>query len=191
MKYFKNIALFCILTMMTLSCGNGYQWGSANTLSHSYNTIHTPYVDGDNDGKLTAAIVRELETSTGGLSYQQHSGELILHVKILDSYSENIGYRHKKDDNDDSLENIIQVESRLITKVEVSIEETATGKIISGPTLIDDSVDYDYDFDSNRTNLLAYSLGQMTTNENARGIVEDPLNVALARKIVSYINHIW
>jgi len=176
---------------MAMTSCSGYRWGSLGVLAGSYKTINVPYVEGDKDGKLTASIIRELDNSAGGLAYQQHASELMLRVEIKDTYNENIGFRYKKDESGDSFNDIIQVESRMLAKAEVSVEEALTGRTIVGPVVLDAHVDYDYDIDSNRSNLIDFSLGQMTTNENAADIARDPLNHALAVMIVSYINHIW
>ena len=172
--------------MMFTSCG--YRFGERGILAQ-YKSVSVPYVEGDKNGTLTAAIAKEL--SSAGKDYKQSDGALTLKIKIMDSRDENIGFRYDRDNNNVILKDVVQSEGRVSIIIEVSVEETSTGKVLVGPKLMAASSDYDYAFSNSCDNMLQFSLGQIDTADVARDAAAESANRVLARKIVDYVNYMW
>lgn len=167
----------------------GYKAGY-DGLPNEYNTITVPYVEGDWDGELTNAIIRQISTS-GAFEYRNDCANLSLLVKIIDFSDENIGFRYDRHKDGRLRDTIIPVETRLFALAEVSVVETASGKVVLGPSRLSVNVDFDHDYYSSRNEVNVFSLGQLSDFDSASDAAHTPLNKALARKIVDYIADNW
>lgn len=84
----KALSLLC--TLLLTSCG----WHVAgNYHANKNHTLAIPYAYGDSDGLLTNELVAQVQKETA-FSYVQDGGEYTLKVELLDSKSENIGFRY-------------------------------------------------------------------------------------------------
>lgn len=173
--------------------GCGYTMGQYGALK-SYGTISVPYVVGDGDGSLTAAIIHEIAT-LGCLEYRSSEGALTLAVKVINSNDVNIGFRYDRHKDGKLQHTLIPVETRLTLTVEVTAIEAASEAVLLGPVLLIASVelDHDYNADRNPTDGRAntFSLGQLTNADVAFQAAAKPLNSAIARKIAEYLIHSW
>ncbi len=75
-------------------------------------TLSIPYVVGDIDGDLTAAIVQEV-ISSPSFEHRTDQGQLLLIVKLIDTSDDNIGFRYEEIRNKEYKRSIIPVETRL------------------------------------------------------------------------------
>ncbi|MEM1283360.1 MAG: hypothetical protein AAGG81_07385 [Chlamydiota bacterium] len=178
------LSFFCILFT-----GCGYRLGQGS-IPDTYDTISVPYVCGDIDGALTSAIIKEIEANSG-LSYTNHCGSLILSINLLDLRDQNIGFRYDRDKRDRVTDCIVPTETRITAIVEVKVIEACSGKIVMGPVILSSNKDFDHDYYSSRNGVNIFSLGQLNDIDAARDAVKTPLNRALARKIVEYVNESW
>lgn len=177
------ISFLCILT----SCG--YHYGQSGVLP-SYQTIAIPYVQGDPDGALTASLIKEVSQS-GAFEYRYEGGALLLDVAIIDTDDENVGFRYDLKKNGKLKKRLIPDETRTTMLAEVSVKETASGKVLLGPVRLSADVTFDHDFYSSRNGINVFSLGQLSDIDEARDAAQCPLHQALARKIVDYITNDW
>lgn len=189
-RYFYSV-LTCILALLCacslFSCG--YQWGDGG-LSSSYRTISVPYVEGDWNGDLTAAIVQQI-SQTGTLKYRVNDGDLILIVSVVDERDQDIGFRYDRKKDGKFRSRIIPDETRIFITAEMKVMEAISGTIILGPVRITADVDFDHDYYSTRGGVNIFSLGQLTDEDEAREAAHVPLNRRLAKKIVDYVNDYW
>lgn len=183
----RGVAFFIALFALS-ACG--YYWGQGGEIISKYETISIPYVDGDLDGWLTAAIIKEA-TIKAGLDYRRDNGDLILRVKLVDLSDENIGFRYDRKKKGNLTHSIIPTETRVIAVVEVLLIEAASDCVLLGPALISASVDFDHDYYSSRNGVNVFSLGQLTDIDEAKDAVRRPLNYALAQKIIDFIIDSW
>lgn len=183
-----NLLISFLFAICCTSCG--YQWGSGNELTAQYATISVPYVDGDPNGSLTAAIIEEIARS-GAFEYRANGGALELVVKIVDEREENIGFRYDRKRSGKLTNEIIPVETRLIVTVEVSVVQNVSQRVVMGPVLLSASVDYDHDYYFSRNGVNIFSLGQLIDVDEATDAAQVPLNRVLAQKIVDYITQAW
>lgn len=176
------------------SCG--YHLGQGE-LTERYRTISVPYVDGDEYGYMTAALVKEISRS-GGFIYQNSGADLTLCVVVTDYSFDNIGYRYDRKKNGKIQRDIIPVETRATILAEFSLIEAASGCVVLGPVEMKSSLDFDHDHynagqiapsDGQAINI--FSLGQLTDYDTAVDSVYKPLYLNLAAKIVDYINNAW
>jgi hypothetical protein len=179
---------FLILSLLLAGCC-GYQLEESLSLS-DLPTISIPYVECDQDGELTAAIVKELATS-GVYRYQPCGGEWILQVSIVSDYDENIGFRYDRSRKGKLKREIIPVETRRFIMVDVSLVSAATGCAVRGPIRLQASVDFDHDDYTIRRGINTFSLGQLTDIDSAHDVAITPLNKKLAEKIVDYVIYGW
>lgn len=186
-SFLTHCVLNIILAMCISSCG--YQWGHGGSIS-ACRTISIPYVGGDWDGNLTSALVKQLSQSSP-LIYLPSGGDLILQVKIVDSSSDNIGFRYDHNKDGHAKKSVIPDETRWTMWVEVQMIEAATGEIVLGPARLYADVEFDHDYYSMRNDINVKSLGQLTDVDDAYDAAEKPLNRRLAQKIVDYINDNW
>lgn len=174
---------FCVVT----SCG--YRFGQG-VVPSSYQTISVPYVCGDQDGSLTAAIINDFEKS-GGLRFRSSGAQLVTKIKLIDLCDENIGFRYDHDKKGRRTKSVVPTETRIRAVVELCVIDVCSQKVILGPVILSSSVDYDHDYYSSRDGINTFSLGQLSDIDEAREAVKTPLYRALARKIVEYINESW
>lgn len=185
MRWLLPVLLLCI----SLS-GCGYRFGECSgTLPCRYSTISVPYVEGDQNGSLTAAIVKEIARS-GAFTYQCN-GALILKVVVLDVYEDNIGFRYDRRKRGTLTKDTIPTETRLTIVVDVSVVEAASCCTILGPVHLAASIDYDHDYYSSRDGINIFSLGQLSDLDEAYDAAQTPLNRVIAQKIVDYISQSW
>lgn len=174
------LALVCLCT----SCA-GYRWGHGDMISQ-FQTISVPYVEGDYDGDLTAAIIQQVSQS-GLLTYRDSGADLILQVDIIDYSDENIGFRYDRKKSGKLSSRIIPDETRAWVSAEVSVLAAGCEEPVLGPVLLSAYVEFDHDYYDSRNGINVFSLGQLTDIDAARDTAQRPLNRCLAQKIVDYI----
>ncbi|CCB87180.1 putative uncharacterized protein [Parachlamydia acanthamoebae UV-7] len=184
----KSLKLFCWVFLLILMTGCGYRIAAGPC--SSMKTISVPYVQGDKDGALTSAIVRELCNSDCYL-YVTNQGDLSLIVKIVDLRDENIGFRYYRKQRGKLTNSVIPTETRLWAKVEIALLDNDTGNYILGPALIETNADFDHDYYLNLHGINIFSLGQLSDVDSARDAVWEPLNKAISQKIVDYVSNSW
>lgn len=185
--FLRLFSIVCTISLLMSSCG--YEQGHGPLLE-KYSSISVPYIEGDTEGRLTAELIRQL-SSSGAFTYKNDEGELVLKVKMLDTYDQNIGYQFARDENNQLLDSIVPTEGRMGSLVEVSVEESGSGKVLLGPKRISAEVDFDFDPDLAQNNITAFSLGQFNAVDSARDVAVRPLGKALADNIVNYVNNSW
>lgn len=179
--------LCLFVSLLVASCG--YRTGY-DGLPLEYRTIEVPFVQGDWDGELTNAIIRQI-SQTGAFEYRNHGANLTLLVQIIDFSDENIGFRYDRHKDGRLRDTIIPTETRLSALAEVSVVDSSSGTTILGPTRLSAYVDFDHDYYSSRNEVNVFSLGQLSDFDAANDAANTPLNNALARKIVDYISDNW
>lgn len=187
MRRFFLPTLLIFIGISQTSCNYHFGYGD---LSERYSTISIPYVEDDDDGQLTKEIIHAMSTS-GAFKYTPYQGELTLKIKLLDWYDENIGFHYDRKKSGKLKNGLIPTETRLYAVVEVLLIETATDKILRGPTLIKTSVDFDHDYYSNRNEINVFSLGQLNDIDEAQEAASRPLYRRIAIKISDYIINSW
>lgn len=186
---FSLLRFVMLLALMSMTAACGYRWGQGSAISE-YRTISIPYVEGDWDGDLTAAVIKCMEQS-GTLRYCDSGGALLLRIRLVDEYDENIGFRYDRSKKGHFKRRIVPVETRVTNVAEVSVVEVASGKLLMGPVRIFADIEFDHDYYSSPNGINEFSLGQLTDVEEASDAAQHPLNEVLARKIVDYVNVNW
>lgn len=183
---FSTMALALVALLLT-ACGYhmGYQG-----LSQQYSTLSLPYVEGDNDGSLTAAIAHQVAIS-GSFQYRVDGGEVILIVKTDKLGEKNIGFRYDRDNKGHVTHSIIPSETRLSLTAEISLVEASSGRVLLAPVKLTASVDCDHEYNYSRFGVNVFSLGQLTDADAAFEAARSPLHRRLAQKIVDYISNSW
>ncbi|MGK5595238.1 MAG: hypothetical protein ACSNEK_07775 [Parachlamydiaceae bacterium] len=176
------------LASCVLFVGCAYQFGLGNSLLQG-KTVSIPYIEGDLDGFLTEAVIGEVSKCLNA-SYTSGCGEVVLKIKIIDDYEENIGFRYDRKRNGSLRKTIVPIEARatLVAKVEIL---DSMGKCLMSPVFIKASLDYDHDYYSSRDRINIFSLGQLSDIDSAQDAARRPLNHVLARKIADFLNNAW
>ena len=185
----KNSKLFLFVLGLFFFSSCGYRFGQGQ-LDQTYRSISIPYVIGDQDGILTATLIKQFSDSSF-LQYANCQADLCLVVKILDIYDENIGFRFDRKREGRLARSIIPTETRLTIEVELTLSESSSGKILRGPIKLQSCIEFDHDYYSSRDAVNAFSLGQLTDYDEAYDAAQKPLNDAIAKKIVDYVCQSW
>jgi len=179
------VRLLVFFAFLPLLFGCGYRLGQGDSLL-SGRSISIPYVQGDYDGNLTAAVIKEL-TSSSDVRYQNELADLLLKIEVVDYDEENIGFRYDRTRHDRIKKYIIPVETRASLAARVELWEPCSGNLMLGPVIIKASIDFDHDYYSSRHGVNIFSLGQLTDIDTAEDTVRKPLNDLLAEKIADYL----
>ncbi len=181
---------FVLWGIMLTCTGCHYRFGQGDIPAH-YKTITIPYANGDEDGRLTNALVRKMSTS-GNLEYCPNNGELILSVTILKLRDRNIGFRYDRSRRkEELLKTTIPTETRRTIFTEVAVIEACSDRVIVGPVRISSNVDFDHDYYSSPNAINIFSLGQLGNIDAAYDASLNPLYDRLAEKIADYVNNSW
>ena len=172
-----------------LLCGCGYHLGEGSLLSQ-YDTVCVPYIEGDHDGRLTEALVKNLEIS-GAIKYCHKDADVILKIKLLDFREENIGFRYDCNKEGTLTDNVIPSETRLTVLAEVTAIDSCSSCEIFGPDLLSASIDYDHDYYSNHGGVNVFSLGQLNDIDLAQQVAYRPLVRELAKRITDHVINSW
>lgn len=177
-------AALCALCLALLVSSCGYRFGRGE-LSESYRTICIPYVEGDDQGIFTTALIRAF-SQRGGLVYQSGRADLILEVCLFEPIDENIGFIYAPDSNI-----VVSNEARLTLTAKISLIEAATGCPLIPSFEVTQSLDFDFEPDLGNVNFHDFSLGQLEMHNLAEDAAFPPLFRILAEKIVDYVNYSW
>lgn len=183
-----RIAALALAFLLT-ACGYRFEEES-DPLIPRHTTLTVPYVVGDWDGSLTAAIVEQIGR-TGCYSYCRSGGALTLQVELGDFVDDHIGFRYDRDKHGHLRNSIIPTETRFTAKAQVTLIDTASGKALLGPVCLTASVHFDHDYESPLNSVNIFSLGQLSDYDDAYDAAYRPLNRALAQKIVDFICDSW
>lgn len=149
-------------------------------------TISIPYIQGDLDGQLTAALIREVSTS-GAYTYRLDGAEWILKARIIDDTYENIGFRYDRSRKGRLKHWVIPVEMREGILIEVELLSACPMQVVQGPCNLYASIEYDHDYYTIRDGVNVFSLGQLTDIDSAEDAAKKPLYQKLAEKVVSWL----
>jgi len=176
-----------LLALLTTGCGYHLGYGGVTS---SYRTISIPYVEGDEQGRLTSALIRTV-TQTGNLRFVTCRGDLELCVCLEAPEDDNIGFIYAPESNGSLSNIVVSNEARLSIDAKVSVIERRTGQRVLGPVTIPTDVTFDFESDLSNVNFHAFSLGQLEMFNLAKDAAFVPLYDRLAQKIVDYVNHCW
>jgi hypothetical protein len=187
---------FVLLFSLLSACG--YRWEDSAPRS-----LSIPFVTGDEDGTLTAELIRAFASSTHA-DVVASKGRYRLEVTLSEQPGEIIGFRiDEQVNNGKQKKNIVADEGRRSILAAVCLHDTETDETVLGPCQVGAFTDYDYvDGDSYQDltfvdsagvtqTILAYSLGQLESSESAREAGAKPLYRKLSRKIVDLISAYW
>ncbi len=183
------IRRFLAIALIFTLPGCGYRMGYGE-IPASYHSIAVPFVENDATGAFTAELVHALSAS-GAFVYNPCRPDLILKVKILEYYDENIGFRYDRNKQGNIEKTLVPSETRRFVKVEVALFDKSRGCLVLGPDILRANVEFDHEFNSSRDAVNVFSLGQVTDVDGAIDAAAKPLNAAMAKKIVDYIVNAW
>lgn len=182
------VALLALL--LTSSCG----WHVANNhVANNYDqankrTLGIPYAYGDSDGLLTAELIAQVE-KTSDFAYARDGGEYTLRVSILDTKSENIGFRYDPNKLENGKKKLIPDEVRRRLLAKVVLIHTASNKEMLGPAYILGSCEFDHRYYNLSHDINRFSLGQLTDIDTTYDVVNAPLQRDLARQIAFWLEN--
>lgn len=170
---------FLVLTLC-VSCGYHFSNRGSNNCS-----ICVPYVEGDDSGMLTNALIRSL-SSRSALAYSTYDSDFILKVCLQPPEDTNIGFEYAPKAHDI----IVSNEARVTLKATIRLIDRRTGSCVLGPCDISSSLDYDFEPDLGNVNFHAFSLGQLEMHGLALDAATTSLYSILAEQIADNIAYI-
>jgi hypothetical protein len=185
--------LFFVPLLLFFGCGYHFE-GSER--SEGVVSISIPYIKGDGEGQLNAALAKALGAS-GLFDYVQNGGDWILQAAIIADGDDRIGFRYDRNPTTGKRrDNIVGTENRRSLSVQVILVDARTQETVLGPQIISATADYDY-VDSNSIRdltfvttqgvpekVLDFSLGQLDSVEGAHDDTSAVAYRLLAQKIV-------
>ncbi|MBF8263734.1 MAG: hypothetical protein HW387_1399 [Parachlamydiales bacterium] len=178
--------------------GCGYRWSAEDACR----SISVPYVSGDQDGALTAEIIRRL-CSSPHIRVSSDAPDRLA-IAIVQEGADSIGYRRDPQKVKGKIrKNLVANEERKTMTVEVSLFRGCAEEPVFGPQRLSAYIDYDYiDGDSiqdlefqnssgQTVVVLPFSLGQLEPQEAAQEASNRPLYEKLSQKIVDVVNSQW
>ncbi len=179
------------LSLILLFTSCGYQILSLDTVDGENRIISVPYIEGDTDGALTAAVIKQLVKS-GRFCYREEGAakegaEFELLVKIVNVVEDEIGFRYDRKKRGQLRKEIIPTEMRATLIVEVTLCDKCKGLNLVGPVQLSCNVEFDHDYYFSRNRVNVFSLGQLTNIDAATDAMYVPLYEAMAVKIVDYL----
>jgi len=190
MKHFLKV--FSLLLILT---GCGYHWDDPDQLSLTFQTVSIPYIAGDEEGKMTDALVKALGQSSH-FSYSSE-GELTLQASIASDNYSNIGWQYDREPvSGQRINRLVPNEGRREITLRFSLVSEKTGKVLYGPFTVTANTDFDFvDSDSlldtsflsqagNQQSVLFFSLGQLDSKDGASESSSTPLFSKLAHQVV-------
>ena len=187
--------LFLTLLFLT-GCGYHFNDDDESTIAAGdVRNVSVPYIRGDSDGLLTAALIQAL-SSSGKFNCVQHDPDLVIDVAIVANNSEKIDYRYEHNHLKGKLvHRLVPVGTRRTIVTHVTLINGHTNEILKEPVAVKADAEYDYvDYNSIRDLLtitptgpqrtIGFSLGQLDAIEGAQDDVSTPLYRRLAEKIV-------
>ena len=183
-----------IIPLLFTSCG--YQV----LTSQSNPPLLVPFVEGDNDGRLTNAIICAIQES-GLYNYSLNDkAKYRLNIRLETSSVETLGYQYRTRNNDQDIENrLIENEGRRNVCVSLTLIDQEDGKTLWGPEKISAFSDFDYvdpdsfkdlafiDQNNQLETVLNFSLGQLDSQEGATSSSISPAYQKLAQKITDVL----
>ena len=193
-----KISIFFIFFFCT-SCGYHMNDESVCCIQKQ---ISIPYIEGDSNGKLTDALIKQLCLSNY-FTYSQERGDLILEGKITRETKEYLGYQFDRQPiSGKRVNRLVPDEERREITILFSLVEPYSQKVIFGPIEVTACSDYDF-FNSDslqdtsfinqshhRESVLFFSLGQLDSLQGASQVALDPLYRKLAHKVVEILENL-
>ena len=156
-----------------------------------------PVIKKDPDGILRNYLAREMATS-GSIYYRDSGARYALKVKIDKDDNSKISFMWDRDPvTNENLKVYYPSEGMREVVAKVELVEIGTGKAVMEPFFISATADYDFvnptvresvqfrDALGGEESILQYSLGQLDSEEGAKGASYNPVYKRLAKKIVS------
>lgn len=189
----------CVFTVFMMMHSCGYRL-SQDTSLRQHSTMSLPYVKGDLDGRLTAAIIKKMNSSSKW-SYVPGPADLVLDVEMIRNDREYIGYQYDRvKSTAELIDRLIPNEGRRTILVRIKVLDAQKQHILYGPYEVEASADYDFvNFDTYKDlafvnqegvaqSVLTFSLGQLDAQEGGADAVLSAAYQALAEKIVDGLN---
>ena len=192
-----RLTLGC-LSLLLFMTACGYHWTSADELR----TMTVPFVVGDEDGLLTAELVRSLSTASQVRIVPD--GRYRLEVSIVHDQVDPLGFRRDPQEVRGKVrKDLVQNEARKTIDANVTLIDSENLRPVIGPLKVSAYVDFDYvdgdclqdlQFKNARGEkiiVLPFSLGQLESQESALEAAQRPLYRSLSQKIVDVISAQW
>ena len=184
--------LGCLLTIVAVCTSCGYHFSNVDRPARR--ALPVPYIKGDLDGRLTSHVIEALTTSSRW-RYTQGEAEYILEAEILKNFNDYIGYQYDHLESGALIDRLVPNEGRKTILVKIGILKSATQEVVYGPYEIGGSSDYDFVNSDTYTDMsfidskgvphsvLAFSLGQLDAEQDARRVTLQGAYKEIAQKI--------
>ena len=153
----------------------------SNQFGDEVAVMTVPLIRGDEDGYLRIGLAREI-SQTPGYAYSSSDGSYRVDVKIVKDSAETIGYAwDEKPITGEFIQRLYPNEARRNVKAMVSVTDIQQNKVVIDPFEVVASTDYDFvnptalknieftGVDGEGHSVLQYSMGQLDSEEGARG----------------------
>lgn len=199
MKSYVGAVFFFGVLASLISCG--YRFTDSSSLKKK-STISVPYIKGDLEGKLTAAVIKAINASSKW-TYTQGLSDLVLEGEIIEQEDQHVGYQYDTVESTGALINrLVPNEGRRAIVVRLQLFNSEKKECLYGPYEVKAHGDYDFvNFDTYKDlafvnqqgqaqSVLTFSLGQLVAWEGAREAALSSAYQMLAEQIVTGLENL-
>lgn len=151
--------------------------------------IYLDFIDHDELGIFTSALVYELEKHTLPIQTTACNTRYVLQVSLYDEHDENIGFSFAQQQTSDKVPRhfIVADEGRLSLSVRVQLKDMQTGALIVDQRLSKEFVSFDFEPDLGTYDEQTFALGQYEMHnealKNARRVLYARAAKAVAQQV--------
>jgi hypothetical protein len=194
MKWFSLRLLSCctLFALSSLACTQykpGH--GDLQALGSEQISLSIPYAKGDTYGYFTDAVIEQVERTMRYRYVSSAGGKLTLSLELEAPTQERIGYQHDRESNGTVLDEVVANETRIQVSALFTLKETASGKVLLGPTSLSSSMDYDFGSYEIDSSVLHVTMGQLDSENNSADAAQVALSEKVAAKVVEYLDNAW
>lgn len=193
-RYLILSAILWLMSAVVTSCG--YHLSDASDLIRRRVTIQVPYIQGDVEGRLTSELIRQL--AAAGFCYTSSSSDRILIAQLQWCREDYIGYQYERaaaqtqqqadaNPSGQPIRRLLPNERRSFANLEFSLTDCQKRNCLLGPLRVFACIDYDFDPLNTDNRVTVFSLGQLTSIDEAHDVSVDLLYRELAKKVVDIL----
>lgn len=184
------LALFTFLTSCSGYTIVGYHQ-SLSSLGQALQSegICIDFIDKDEQGIFTSALIYELEQRSLAVQPTQKNARFILNIRLLNESDENIGFAYAPQQSTDTVPRhfVVADEGRLSLSIRVQLKDTQTGLLIFDRCLPKEYISFDFEPDLGTKNCQQFALGQYEMHSEALQSARRVLYAQAAKAVVQQV----
>ncbi len=148
--------------------------------------MEVPYIEGDSDGALTAAVCQAV-SKRGNFKVVRQCGDYRLCGKIDVLNGETVGFRYEQNLGGQLGERLVSTEERLNIDMTWKVVDNRRKTVVLGPCCLHEELRFDFAPDTSPQNDNTFSLGQLDFEPGAKAAAQSPLYDRVGAKMAAIL----